>query len=199
MIGPYLLGLTGSIGMGKSTTAQMFADAGLAVWDADEAVHRLYGRGGAAVAPVAALFPDAIEDGGVSRERLKKIIAADDSALTRIEEIVHPLVAEDRQRFIDEATSDIVVLDVPLLFETGNAAQFDSVVVVTVPLDIQKDRVLARPDMTEAHFKSILKRQMPDAEKRKRADHVIETLTREAARADVDALIAEIREKLRHA
>lgn len=196
---PYLLGLTGSIGMGKSTTAQMFEDAGLAVWDADAAVHRLYSKGGAAVGPIAAVFPDTIEDGAVSRDRLKKIIAADEGALARIEQIVHPLVAEDRLRFVDEATSDIVVLDVPLLFETGAEKKYDSVVVVTVPLDIQKDRVLARPDMTDAHFKAILKRQMPDAEKRKRADHVIETLTMDAARADVVALIAEIRGKLRDA
>jgi|SRR6056297_2324747 len=195
----WALGLTGSIGMGKSTTARMFADAGIRVWDADAAVHRLYGKGGAAVGPIGTVYPEAVVDGAVSRDVLKRIIADDDAALGRIEALVHPLVAADRQAFLRAATADLVVFDVPLLFETGSQDAFDSVLVVTVPLDIQKDRVLARPDMTDAHFKSILKRQMPDAEKRKRADHVIETLTLDAARADVEALIAELRAKLAHA
>lgn len=195
----WALGLTGSIGMGKSTTAQMFRDEGIPVWDADAAVHRLYAAGGSAVGPVGQAFPDAVEDGAVSRAALKRIIAEDARALGRIEAIVHPLVAADREAFLREARSDIAVFDIPLLFETGADAWLDSVLVVTAPLPVQKERVLARPDMTEAHFHAILARQMPDAEKRRRADHIIETLTMNEARAGVRALIAQLRERMAHA
>jgi dephospho-CoA kinase len=195
----FLLGLTGSIGMGKSTTAKMFAEEGCAVWDADAAVHRLYGKGGAAVAPMAAEFPAAIKDGAVSREALKETIAADPTALPRIEAIVHPLVAEDRATFLADAKSDIAVLDIPLLFETGGEAAMDAVACVTIPDDVQRDRVLARGTMTEAQFNAIRAKQMPAKEKCARSDYVIETDTLDHARAQVRAVIRDIREKLRHA
>lgn len=194
---PFILGLTGSIGMGKSTTAQMFAAVGCAVWDADAAVHRLYAAGGAAVAPMARLRPEAVRDGAVSRPALKDWIAVDPTALPRIEAVVHPLVAQDRARFLANAQSDIVVLDIPLLFESGAATQMEAVAVVTAPPDVQKARVLARPGMTETQFRTVLGKQMPDAEKRRRADYVIHTESPEAARAAVEAIVAEIR--ARHA
>ena len=195
----FLLGLTGSIGMGKSTTAKMFAEEGCAVWDADAAVHRLYAAGGAAVAPMAAVFPDAIVDGAVSRDALKAIIAKDPADLTRIERIVHPLVAEDRKGFIDGADDDIVVLDIPLLYEGGNAEGFDAVCVVTAPPDVQRARVLARSTMTEAQFEMILAKQVPDAEKRARADYIVVTDTLDHAARQVADIVAEIRERLRDA
>ena len=191
----WLLGLTGSIGMGKSTTAQMFRDEGIPVWDADAAVHRLYERGGMAVGPVSAAFPDAIVDGGVSREALKKIIAANPYALGQLEEIVHPLVAQDRAAFIADNPAPIVVVDIPLLYETGAEKWLSSVLVVSASPDVQRARVLARPGMTEAQFEAILSRQMPDAEKRRRADHLIETTTLDDARAKVRALIDELKDK----
>ncbi|MFG6559097.1 dephospho-CoA kinase [Sulfitobacter sp. 1A15299] len=195
----FLLGLTGSIGMGKSTTAKLFAAEGCAVWDADAAVHRLYAPGGAAVAPMQAAFPQAIEGGGVSRAALKEIIAADPTALPRIEAIVHPLVGEDRAAFLAEAESDIAVLDIPLLFETGGEAAMDAVVCVTIPAEVQRDRVLARGTMTEAQFDAIRAKQMPAEEKCARSDYVIVTDTLNHARAQVRAVIRDIRERLRHA
>jgi dephospho-CoA kinase len=191
----WLLGLTGSIGMGKSTTAKMFRDEGIPVWDADAAVHRLYERGGAAVAQVGAAFPEAVLDGAISREALKKIIAADPSALGRLEKIVHPLVAQDRAAFIAANPAPIVVVDIPLLYETGAEAWLDSVIVVSVSPEAQRARVLARTGMTEAQFQAILSRQMPDEEKRRRADHLIETTTMDEARAKVRALIDELKAK----
>ncbi len=191
----WLLGLTGSIGMGKSTTAKMFRDEGIPVWDADAAVHRLYERGGAAVAPVGAAFPEAVLDGAISHEVLKKIIAADPSALGRLEKIVHPLVAQDRAAFIAANPAPIVVVDIPLLYETGAEAWLDSVIVVSVSPEAQRARVLARTGMTEAQFQAILSRQMPDEEKRRRADHLIETTTMDEARAKVRALIDELKAK----
>ena len=195
---PFRLGLTGSIGMGKSTTAAMFADEGIPVWDADAAVHRLYAPGGAAVPPLAVLCPAALRDGGIDRAALKDWIAKDATALARIEAVVHPLVAADRAAFLDGATSDIVVFDIPLLFEKGSEAEMDATLLVTAPPDVQRARVMARPGMTEAQFSTILARQMPDADKRARAGHIIETLGVDAARAAVRALIAHIR-KTRHA
>lgn len=195
----FLLGLTGSIGMGKSTTAQMFAEEGCAVWDADAAVHRLYAKGGAAVAPMQTAFPTAIEDGAVSRVALKEIIAADPTALPRIEAIVHPLVAQDRAAFLSSATNDIAVLDIPLLFETGGNGAMDAVVCVTIPDAVQRDRVLARGTMTEAQFDAIRAKQMPAEEKCARSDYVIVTDTPDHARAQVRDVVQDIREKLRHA
>ncbi|MEL6642616.1 MAG: dephospho-CoA kinase [Pseudomonadota bacterium] len=194
MTRPFVLGLTGSIGMGKSTTAKMFAEVGAEVWDADAAVHRLYAPGGAAVAPISELHADAVVDEGIDRERLKAWISQDDQALSRLESVVHPLVAEDRAAFIAQASSDIVVCDIPLLFETGAEGQFDAVAVVSAPAKMQKHRVLARPGMTEEMFATILKRQMPDAEKRAKADYVIPTRSLEGARAAVQTIVDEIRE-----
>ncbi len=186
----YRLGLTGSIGMGKSTTAGFFRDMGVPVWDADAAVHRLYGAGGAAVGPVGALCPAAVGPEGVDRAVLKDWIAQDDTALARLEAVVHPLVAQDRAAFIAAAGAPLVVLDIPLLFETG--ADVDGVLVVSAPPEVQRARVLARPGMTEAHLESILARQMPDAEKRARADFVIETLDLDSTRAAVQDLVAKL-------
>lgn len=191
---PFRLGLTGSIGMGKSTTAGFFAAQGVPVWDADAAVHRLYGPGGAAVAPLTAVFPDACIDGMISREILKDLIAHDPTALLQIEIVVHPLVAEDRAAFLAGASADIVVLDIPLLFEKSSQAEMDATLLVTAPPALQRARVLARPGMTEAQFETILARQMPDAQKRGLATHIIETLGLDAARESVQALIAYIRE-----
>ncbi|MGR3806076.1 dephospho-CoA kinase [Marinibacterium profundimaris] len=192
----FRLGLTGSIGMGKSTTAKMFADAGCAVWDADAAVHRLYAPGGAAVAPMAKAFPEAIEDGAVSRTRLKAIIAADPAALKIIESIVHPLVAADRAAFAEQATADILVFDIPLLYETGGEARMDASAVVSVDAETQKARVLDRGTMTEAQFEQIRAKQMADAEKRAKADFVIVTDTPDHARAQVDDIVRQIRERM---
>jgi dephospho-CoA kinase len=194
MTRPFRLGLTGSIGMGKSTTAGFFRDAGVPVWDADAAVHRLYAKGGAAVEPIRALHPQAVRDGAVDRSALRVWIARDETALARIEQVVHPLVVADRAAFIAAATSDIVVLDIPLLFETGAEATLDATLTVTAPAELQRRRVLARPGMTEAHLAAILARQLSDAEKRARATHVIETLGLDAVREAVLALIAYIRE-----
>ena len=194
----FRLGLTGSIGMGKSTTAGFFRAAGLPVWDADAAVHRLYAPGGAAVAPLAAAFPAAVAGGNVSRETLKQILQADPAQLPRLESIVHPLVAADRAAFLQACTSDIAVFDIPLLFEKHSETEMDATLLVTAPPALQRARVLARPGMTEAQFALILSRQMPDAEKRARATHIIETLSLRAVEAAVQALIAYIRES-RHA
>jgi dephospho-CoA kinase len=189
----FRLGLTGSIGMGKSTTARMFADEGLPVWDADAAVHRLYGVGGAAVTPIAAICPAALRDGAIDRTALKAWIASDPHALTRIESVVHPLVSADRTAFLANASADIVVLDIPLLFEKGSQADMDATLLVTAPPELQRARVLARPGMTTATFHTILSRQMPDPQKRALATHIIETLSLESARAGVRALIDYIR------
>lgn len=189
----FRLGLTGSIGMGKSTTAALFAAEGLPVWDADAAVHRLYAAGGAAVAAISALCPSAIRDGIVSRETLKQHIAQDPKLLPVIEAVVHPLVAQDRASFLSASMADITVFDIPLLFEKGCEAEMDATLLVTAPPAVQRARVLARPGMTEAQFKLILSRQMPDSEKRARATHIVETLSPEQVAAYVRALIAHIR------
>lgn len=191
----FRLGLTGSIGMGKSTTAAMFADEALPVWDADAAVHRLYAAGGAAVAPIAALCPAAQTSRGLDRTTLKHWIAQDPAALARLESIVHPLVAADRDAFMAQATADIIVLDIPLLFEKGTEAQMDATLLCTAPADLQRARVLARGTMSASQLETILARQMPDAEKRARATHIVETLSLDSTRAYVRALIAHIRSR----
>ncbi|MFT6677288.1 MAG: dephospho-CoA kinase [Sulfitobacter sp.] len=195
----FLLGLTGSIGMGKSTTAALFADAGCAVWDADAAVHRLYGVGGAAVPLFMAAFPQAVVAGAVSRPRLKEIIAQDPTALKKIEQIVHPLVGQDRAAFIAQTAADIVVLDIPILFETGGDARMDAVACVTIDPATQKQRVMARGTMTEAQFEAILAKQMPNDEKSARSDYVIQTDSLEHATAQVQSIVKSIREGLQHA
>lgn len=189
----FLIGLTGSIGMGKSTTAKMFAEAGADVWDADSAVHRLYARGGAGVAPVAHLCPAAFRNGAIDRAALSNWVQADPAHLSRLEAVVHPLVGADRREFLAETKAEIVVLDIPLLFEGGSADQMDLTVVVSAPADLQRERVLARPGMTPDKLEMILSRQMPDAEKRRRADVVIETRTLEATRQSVVNLMQDIR------
>ena len=196
----FRLGLTGSIGMGKSTTAAMFADEGIPVWDADATVHRLYAPGGFAALAVARLFPGVAEpDGSISRIRLRDLIRADASILDQLNAVVHPLVAADRAAFLAGITADIALLDIPLLFETGADAACDAVVVVTAPPEVQRARVLARGEMNAADLDTILARQMPDALKRARADYIIETTSLDAARIAVSAVIADIRGKLAHA
>jgi dephospho-CoA kinase len=170
------LGLTGSIGMGKSTTAQMFRDCGVPVVDADAIVHDLYR--GEAVAPIEAAFPGAIVDGVVDRGRLAALLARDPTGFARLEAIVHPLVWQMEKQAVDElaaAGAPVVVLDIPLLFENHGEARVDKVVVVTAESDVQKARVMARPGMTEEKFQMIVSRQMPDSEKRRRADFIIDT------------------------
>ena len=189
----FRLGLTGSIGMGKSTTARMFADLGCAVWDADAAVHRLYAEGGAAVAPMEAAFPSAIRDGAVSREALRDIIEADQSALQKIEAIVHPLVRADRLEFSRTVDADIVVFDIPLLYETGSEDEFDAVACVFVPPEMQRQRVMERGTMTGAQLDLILAKQLPAEEKARRADFVIETDTLDHAREQVQSVVEQIR------
>ena len=195
MKSPFVLGLTGSIGMGKSTTAAMFAEAGIPVWDADAAVHRIYGKGGAGAAAISKLCTDCIRDGEVDRPALKTWIAGGPDRLMQLEGIVHPLVAEDRRRFLETVEGPVAVLDIPLLYETGAEAACDAVVVVTTDAETQRRRVLDRPGMTEDHFEAIRARQMPDAEKRKRADYLIETGSLEAARRQVQDVLANIRGK----
>lgn len=173
-----IVGLTGSIGMGKSTAATMFADEGAVVWNADDAVHQLYSGGGAAVEPVGQAFPGVVVDGAVDRTRLAQALGRDDAAFKRLEHIVHPLVAQGRVADLEAARErgvKLAVLDIPLLFEGGGDSGVDAVVVVTAGPNIQRARVLARPGMTEERFAAILERQMPDAEKRSRADFVVDT------------------------
>ncbi len=190
----FVLGLTGSIGMGKSTTARMFADEGLPVWDADATVHRLYQPGQPAAIAVGALFPTAINpDGSVNRATLRALIQADPTVLDRLNAAVHPLVAADRAAFLRaNETADILLLDVPLLFETGLDKACNAVAVVSAPADTQRQRVLDRDQMTEAQFQTILDRQLPDSEKRKRATYIIPTTSLEAARQAVKDALADI-------
>ncbi len=173
-----IVGLTGSIGMGKSTTAVMFAEEGALVWNADEAVHRLYAPGGAAVGPVGEAFPGVVVDGAVDRTRLAETLGRDDTAFKRLERIVHPLVAAGRLEDLARAEARgvrLAVLDIPLLFETGGDAAMDAVVVVSADAEVQRQRILARPGMTAERFAAILERQTPDAEKRRRADFIVDT------------------------
>lgn len=189
----FRLGLTGSIGMGKSTTAAMFAARGLPVWDADAAVHRLYAAPSPASAALAPHFPDAVTDHGIDRDALKSRIAADPTALARLESLIHPLVAADRAAFLAATTADIVILDIPLLFENGTQAELHATLLVTAPAALQRARVLARPGMTLAQFETLLARQMPDAQKRGLATHIVETLSLDATRVYIDSLITHIR------
>ncbi|MBZ9672246.1 dephospho-CoA kinase [Mesorhizobium sp. ES1-3] len=189
-----VLGLTGSIGMGKSTTAKMFAEAGVPVHDSDEAVHRLYA--GKAAPLVEAAFPGTAVGGSVDRAKLGARVLGDTAALKKLEAIIHPLVRADADAFLARhrnAGESIAVLDIPLLFETGGRGRVDKVVVVTAPAEVQRQRVLARPGMSEEKLASILAKQVPDAEKRRRADFVIDTGEgMDAARAAVAAIIAEL-------
>ncbi len=189
-----VLGLTGSIGVGKSTTAQLFIDEGVPVHDADSAVHRLYA--GEAAPIVEAAFPGTVIDGVVDRERLAEAVVGNPEAIKRLEALVHPLVREDSERFLQQHQRNgtpVVVLDIPLLFEKGGTERIDKIIVVTAPAQVQRERVLTRPGMTEKKFENILALQMPDAEKQKRADFIIDTSRGlEPAREDVRNILRQL-------
>lgn len=195
--GPYILGLTGSIGMGKSTTANFFRDAGVPVWDADASVHQLYEAGGAGVQAIEALAPAAIKDGAVDRSVLRQAILDDKGLLKKIEASVHPLVLADRQKFLEKHSNEpLVVCDIPLLLETGADKWLGAVLVVTADAEIQRKRVMEREGMTQKMFETIKSKQLPDAEKRQRADYLIDTgLGLDHARAEVLSLIERIKGK----
>lgn len=192
-----IVGLTGSIGMGKSTTAALFADEGVPVNDADRVVHELYNS--EAVAPVGRLFPDAIVDGVVDRAKLSLNLAKNPAKFKELEGIVHPLVRNREQAFVGQQRAlgqALIVLDIPLLFETGGEQRVDRVVVASCDPELQRERVLARPGMTEEKFQLILSRQVPDAQKRARADYVIDTGHGiDSARAQVKTIVRELREQ----
>jgi dephospho-CoA kinase len=193
-----VVGLTGSIGMGKTTAARMLRRMGVALFDADQIVHRLLAPGGGAVAKVESAFPGTRrEDGGIDRKRLGERVFGDPQALARLEGILHPMVAEAERRFLAQARARgeaIAVLDIPLLYESRGAARCDYVIVVSAPAMVQRQRVLRRPGMTEARFAAILKQQMPDAEKRRRADFVVPTgLDRNLSLRRLRAIIASLR------
>lgn len=189
-----ILGLTGSIGMGKSATASLFRDGGVPVYDADAAVHALYAEGGAAVAPIEEAFPGVAEKGAIDRQKLRARVLDDAAAMKRLEGIVHPLAGEaqlDFRRQAKEQGAQFAVLDIPLLFETGGNRHCTYTLVVTAPAEVQRARVLARPGMTEEAFEAILARQMPDADKRARADFILSTAHGfDFARDQVRAIIA---------
>jgi dephospho-CoA kinase len=193
-----IVGLTGSIGMGKSETAKMFARHGVPVCDSDATVHALYDKGGLAVGPVGAAFPGVVVDGRVERERLSRAVVGKPEAIAKLEAIVHPLVGEAQRAFLQQAAASaahMVVLDIPLLFETGGDKRVDVVVVVSAPAEVQRQRVLARPGMTAEKLDAILKKQMPDAEKRARADFVVDT---SKGLAEADAQVVAIIDALKH-
>jgi dephospho-CoA kinase len=189
-----VLGLTGSIGMGKSTTARMFREAGVPVHDSDETVHRLYA--GKAAPLIEERFPGVVQDGVVDREKLARAVLGKPDALKDLERIVHPLVRADADAFLEhhrQAGATLALLDIPLLYETGGEDRVDRIVVVTAPAEVQRERVLARPGMTEEKFEAILSRQVPDAEKRRRADFFIDTgQGMDAARRRVAEIIGEL-------
>ncbi|HWE74184.1 MAG TPA: dephospho-CoA kinase [Stellaceae bacterium] len=171
-----ILGLTGSVGMGKSTAAKMLRNMGVPVYDADASVHQMMRRGGTAVAKVAAAFPGVERDGAIDRTALGKRVFGDEPAMKRLEAIIHPLVREDEKAFLAaqrRRKTRLVVMDVPLLFESGRQKRYDATMVVTAPALLQRARVMARPGMTTARYAAILARQMPDVEKRKRADFIV--------------------------
>jgi dephospho-CoA kinase len=191
---PFVIGLTGSIGMGKSETAKLFAAEGVPVFDADAAIHALYA--GEAAAMIEAAFPGTTKAGVVDRSALSKAVAGDPAALARLEGLMHPLVADRRDAFLEGTSAPIVVLDIPLLLETG--LKVDAVVVATAPEHVQRQRVLARPGMTEAKFEALLKRQMSDAEKRSQAQYLVLTdKGLDHAREQVKMILADIRDKSR--
>lgn len=193
-----VVGLTGSIGMGKSETARMFSAMGVPVFDADGAVHRLQSKNGPAIPEIEKAFPGVVADGVLNRDKLGKIVFGDAVAKARLEAIIHPMVADARQRFFQQAAlggHSFVVVDVPLLFETGGNRACDKVVVVTAPAAIQRERVLARPGMTEEKFTDILMLQTPDADKRAGADYIIETdKGLDYARDQVTKIVADLKE-----
>jgi len=195
---PFVIGLTGSLAMGKSETARLFAAEGVPVHDADATIHKLYAKGGAAVEKVAAAFPGALSDGAVDRTALSRLMSGDAAALKKLEALVHPLVVADRDAFLAaNRNAEIVVLDIPLLLETGAEQGIDALVVVSAPASVQRQRALKRPGMSEEKFNTLLARQVPDVEKRAKAHFVIVTdQGLEHARAQVKMVLAAIREKI---
>ena len=189
----FRLGLTGSIGMGKTTTANLFRDVGCEVWNADNAVHRMYQPGGKAVMPINNAFPEAVIDGEVSRAKLKKILQDSPNKFNILERIVHPLVAQDRNHFLNNATSEVCVFDIPLLFETDGDKNMDAVACVAVDYATQKQRVLDRGTMTLAQFAQIIAKQLPIAEKVERSDYIITTDTIRSAKRQVVAILDNIK------
>ena len=192
----FVLGLTGSIGMGKSTTAKMFEEAGIPVWDADAKVHQLYTGDTPVVQQITNMFPDAVENKTVNRETLKDLISKDKSVLKILEKIVQPAIAVSRNNFIASANNDIVVIDHPLLLESRSDSYCDAILVVSVDAETQRNRVLSRGSMDAETLDVIIAKQIPNAEKCKRADYIIETKTLEAARAQVQNVIKKIREQI---
>ena len=195
---PFIIGLTGSIGMGKSTVAQMFVDEGVPLFDADAAVYLLQGPGGALVADIEALFPGTTTCDGVDRQKLGAAVLGDPAALQRLEELIHPAVAELRQAFLEKNRDQpLILFDIPLLFEKGGAKGVDHVVVVSAGEEQQRARVLARPGMSEQRFEQIKSLQMPDADKRQKADSVIDTsLPKAETRRQVQKLVQKLKASL---
>lgn len=187
------IGLTGSVGMGKTTTAKVFEKLGCDVWDADETVHKLYSKGGKAVVEVAKLFPSSVEDGSISRSRLKALLKNEPKNLKELEEVVHPLILEDRQNFQKHTTSDVVVFDIPLLFETGADKEMDKTVCVFTSTKKQMERLKNRNKGYDDYYKQLISKQMPSNEKCDRADYVIETTSHTA----VEKRVIEILDILR--
>jgi len=192
-----LIGLTGSIGMGKSETAKMFAAEGVPVYDADAEVHKLYAPGGAAVQPLEEAFPGVVQNGAVDRALLSKQVIGNPDALKKLESIVHPLVGQANRAFLEKSAKDgaeMVLLDIPLLFETGGRERVDVIVVVSAPYELQRERVLARPDMTEEKFQEIFAKQVSDADKRAGADYIVESdKGLDHARAQVREIVAALK------
>ena len=197
MAKPYVIGLTGGIGMGKSETAKLFATEGVAVHDSDAAIARLYGKGSAAVEAIAEVFPGTVKEDAVDRAALSARVVNDPAALARLEQLVHPLVAQARQDFLENATAPIILFDIPLLFEIGADREMDAVVVASAPEQVRRARVLERPGMTAEKFESLKARQMDDTSKRQQAHYVVMTdKGLEHAREQVKMILADIRKKL---
>ena len=195
----YLLGLTGSIGMGKSTTAALFAARGCLIWDADLAVHRAYNEGGDGVAEIKKIAITAVDSNSVNRDKLRTLILEDPTLLAKIEAIIHPIVQKDRQAFIASNPGSILVFDIPLLFELNSESDFDAVACVLSTFEMQKTRVMARPGMTRTHLEMIIGKQLPAADKAARANYIINTATKDIARAAVDSIIKDIKRKVENA
>jgi dephospho-CoA kinase len=197
MAKPFVIGLTGSIGMGKSETAKLFAAEGVPVHDADAAIARLYGKGGAAVNVIAGAFPGTVKDGAVDRAALSAKVVNDPAALKKLEALVHPLVVAERNEFLKSTGAPILLFDIPLLFETGGDKEMDAVVVASAPEEVQRARVLSRPGMTAEKFEALKARQLSDAQKRQQAHYVVITdKGLDHAREQVKMILADIRAKL---
>jgi dephospho-CoA kinase len=195
----FKLGLTGSIGMGKSTTAQLFLELGCDLWDADAAVHRLYSKCGAGVKALEPIIPSVIVNGAVSRDLLRNLISKDPALLKVIEQVIHPLVRQDRENFARDSKAQILIFDIPLLFETGSEQEFDAIACVYIDAETQKQRVLDRGAMTQEQFNLIKSKQMPIEDKVKRADFVIKTDSLEHAKLQVSQIVQTLKERISNA